>query len=134
MAVPWWSPAPGMGGISSRSRRARSHGTVGWLHACVKMNAIVCGRRLAPAEARAAGLVDEVVPLDDLEGRALDVAEKLGTIPGDTFALTKRQLRQPLLDRLVAAENIDAEVLAIWQSDRALAGIRDYMERTVRRR
>ena len=47
--MPWRSPAPGMGGISSRSSTSPAQGTVLWPHAWVSRKANDCGRRQAPA-------------------------------------------------------------------------------------
>ena len=71
---------------------------------------------LLPDEALALGLVDEVVPAESLVDRAVEVAGRLASsIPADTYALTKRQLRRDTLDRTAryAADEAD-EVGRIW--------------------
>jgi 2-(1,2-epoxy-1,2-dihydrophenyl)acetyl-CoA isomerase len=50
-------------------------------------------RPLPAAEARALGLVNEVVPDGALAGRAAEVAARLAAGPAHAFALTKRQFR-----------------------------------------
>src|SRR5262245_60635855 len=49
---------------------------------------IYTGRTLPPQEALAAGLVDEVVPAERLQARALEVARDLAQIPPQVYRLT----------------------------------------------
>lgn len=58
------------------------------------------GRLLAPREALQLGLVDEVVPPDELEPRALARAEALGSIPDPAWAQVRRGLLGPALEAL----------------------------------
>ncbi len=84
-------------------------------------------------EARRLGLVDEVVPAGELRTRAVAVAAQMAAVAPDTFALTKRQIRQPLLDRLraPAAAEADREVERLWLRDDTREAIRSYVERTL---
>lgn len=93
---------------------------------------LVGGSRIS-AEALAAGLVDEVVPGDDLLDAACRVAERLGQLPPAAYALTKRKLRQPALDawRREAGDG-DAGIVDRWTAPETLAAIRDFVERTLR--
>jgi enoyl-CoA hydratase len=94
--------------------------------------AVLTGRTWLPEEAAAIGLVDEVVPAEDLAARAQATAEALAAIPSASFALTKRQLRQPHQDALARdGDRIDAEVARIWASREARAALADYAERTL---
>jgi enoyl-CoA hydratase len=91
------------------------------------------GRTLEPEPALAIGLVDEVVEPEQLRERALGLARQLGAVPRATFALGKRQLRQPVRDALDQhGGELDAEVERVWQSPRVRAAIRDYVARVVR--
>jgi enoyl-CoA hydratase len=71
---------------------------------------------LLPEQALALGLVDEVVAAETLVDRAVEVATGLATsIPVDTYALTKRQLRRDALDRATRYGTDEAhEVARIW--------------------
>lgn len=81
------------------------------------------------------GLVDEVVGAERLRQSACEVAEKLAAIPAEVFAMTKRQLRQPMLDRVAAyGPKFDAEVAHLWQQPEARTRIRAYMDRIVKKR
>jgi len=58
---------------------------------------VYTGRTLLPEDAKAAGLVDEVVPAEKLLHQACETAEHFGAVPTNSFALTKALLRQPTL-------------------------------------
>jgi enoyl-CoA hydratase len=97
--------------------------------------AVLTGRTWPLAEAAAIGFVDELVPAATLVERAQAEAEALAAIPGESFALTKRQLRQPLRDALDAGgEKVDAEVARLWASGEARAALAAYVARTLDRR
>jgi len=53
---------------------------------------VLTGRVLDAAEARAAGVVAEVVPFDDLVARALEVARAIAATPGATLREVKRRI------------------------------------------
>ncbi|HET7462869.1 MAG TPA: enoyl-CoA hydratase-related protein [Longimicrobium sp.] len=91
------------------------------------------GRTYPPAEALAAGLIDEVVPPDALAARAREVAEHLASISPAAFRLTKRMLRAPVLERVDASAALDVQALDVWLSPDTHARIRDYLARTVRK-
>jgi enoyl-CoA hydratase len=81
------------------------------------------GATLAPEDARAKGLIDEVVDADALLPRAREVAERLAAIPAESFRLTKLSLRR--------GANHDAEALGVWSRPEIHAHIGDYLARTV---
>jgi len=61
------------------------------------------------------GVVDEVVAVDQLHARALEVAAEYARIPPRTYAETKRQLRAEVLQRVAAAVDGAAEpMLSGW--------------------
>ena len=84
------------------------------------------GATLAPEEARAKGLIDEVIDADRLLARAEEVAERLAAVPADSFRITKLTLRR--------RENRDAEALRVWSRPEIQAHIREYLSRTVGRK
>jgi enoyl-CoA hydratase/carnithine racemase len=86
------------------------------------------GTTYLTAEARARGLVDEVVPADELLARAEMAAERLASEPGGRFRITKRQLRAPTL-AAIAAHDADtaADVATEWERPETLAAIRAYL-------
>ena len=85
-----------------------------------------------PSAALALGLIDEIVEPAALLDRALARAERLASVPAETFAITKREIRRPSLARIRALEQTVArEVHAQWLEPRTLDGIRAYLDRTI---
>ena len=85
-----------------------------------------------PSAALALGLIDEIVEPAALLDRALARAERLASVPAETFAITKREIRRPALVRIRALEQTVArEVHAQWLEPRTLDGIRAYLDRTI---
>jgi enoyl-CoA hydratase len=71
------------------------------------------GRRLGADEARALGLVDEVVPADLLQQTARDMAERLATGPTRALGLLKRCVYQGYGRPLHEGLALEAE--AVWE-------------------
>jgi hypothetical protein len=69
------------------------------------------------------GLLDEVVPADELTTRATAMGAELAAVPRTTFAL-KRALRKPAVEAAVAGSSGDEEVMAAWRSDEVHDAIR----------
>lgn len=89
------------------------------------------GRTYPADEARERGLIDEAVEPEELLPRAVAAAGELGAIPAATFQLTKRQIRRPVLERVEASREINAEVQRIWASAETREVIRGYLEKTL---
>lgn len=90
--------------------------------------------RLTPGQATATGLVHEVVEPDQLLDTALREAGSLATAPAEVYALAKRQLRRPALDRIDAHEATDDPLVAeIWGDERTAEALRGYLA-SLRRR
>ena len=88
-----------------------------------------------PADvALARRMVDELAEPTALLDRAVAAAETLAALPPATFALTKRQLRQPMAD---AMERHGARVAAaseeIWTAPETIDHIRDYVSKTFKK-
>jgi len=92
------------------------------------------GGTVSPEEGAALGLVNEIVEPANLLDRAVAAAEKLLTVPPDVFALTKRQIRQPVLERVERARaSFEPAVRGIWTSAGAREAVRRYVSRTFKR-
>ncbi len=91
------------------------------------------GATCAPGEGIGRGLVDEVVDPALLLDRAIAAAQSLAALSPPAFALTKRQTRQPALERLREASTVDAEVTKIWTAPETLDRVRDYVSRTFKK-
>jgi len=85
------------------------------------------GRTYPVEEAYERGLVDELIEPDSLQGRALEIAQQLGSEPSARFRITKRQLRGPALELMDRARETDAEVRAAWKDPATMDAIRRYV-------
>jgi enoyl-CoA hydratase len=92
------------------------------------------GRTLQPQEAHTAGLVDQVVPPDDLLPRAREVAGQLARIPPQVYRLTKQSVRAEALERIERASELqDPAALEVWAAAETHAYVREYLCRTLRK-
>jgi enoyl-CoA hydratase len=97
-------------------------------------HAIFSGATFTPEEGVTRGLVDEIVEAEQLAGRALSAAMALAALSPEAFALSKRQTRQPSLDRLERdGSSVDDEVMKVWCAHDTLDRIRDYVARTLKK-
>jgi enoyl-CoA hydratase len=80
------------------------------------------------------GWVDEVVEPSELVPRALVVAQQYAAISPPAYAQAKKQLRDPVRERLErTGEATDKAVTEIWTAPATLAYIRDYVARTLKK-
>ena len=81
------------------------------------------------------GWIDEVVAPAELMDRAVSRAQTLAALPATTFAMTKRQMHLPVVERLeLVGDEIDGAVTDIWAAPDATARIQDYVARTLKKR
>lgn len=93
------------------------------------------GRTVTPTEALRIGVVDEVVPENQLLAHAFRTANQMAAIPEKPFEMTKRELRAPCIERFEAERaKLDAEVLQTWCSPQTLNTIKAYVARTLRKK
>ncbi len=90
---------------------------------------MLLGRLYDPVGAAERGLVDEIVPADELLDRARDIALDLASIPAATYSLTKRQFASAAGGAL----GLEPELHRIWTADDTLEHIRGYLRRTLGR-
>ncbi len=93
---------------------------------------VYSGRTMGAAEALEIGLVDATAASGELLEDACRAAVRMGGLSAEAFAVTKRLIRQPTLERMerMAAET-DAELLELWSHPEAQARIRAFLEQTV---
>ena len=91
------------------------------------------GATFTAGEALAHGLVDAVVDPEALLDAAVAAAEHLAALPPPVFALTKRAVRAPAIERIRAGEVLDRDVVEAWAAPETLAHIRDYIARTFKK-
>lgn len=89
------------------------------------------GERHDPKTAKKLGLVDELVPADELLDAAFAAAQDLATINTDIFAVTKWQLREQVFLRLHELEDEEREVERLWLDPATLDRVRAYVENTL---
>jgi enoyl-CoA hydratase/carnithine racemase len=90
---------------------------------------LVMGRPFGAADARAAGLVNEVVPAGEAEAAALSAARHIATLPAEAVALSRRLIRG---DAAEIAGRIDEEAALFRQrlkSDEARAAFEAFFSR-----
>lgn len=100
-----------------------------------RVDEAVLGARVYRAEEAASiGLVDELVEPEALLERAFAVASEMASVPARSFALVKRLLRGPSLER-VARQDAETgrETLEAWCSTDVREALRSYVERTLKK-
>ncbi|MFQ5638489.1 MAG: enoyl-CoA hydratase/isomerase family protein [bacterium] len=96
---------------------------------------IYLGQTYLPEQAQKYGLIDEIVTPEDVLERACKQAERLAAIPEETFQVTKRLLRQPLIENYERfGKKFDSETSEIWGSAKIHDVIRNYLEKTIGKR
>jgi enoyl-CoA hydratase len=95
---------------------------------------IMTGRTWTAEEALARGLVDEVVDAEQLEARAVEVAEELGSLLPETFAASKLAVRRPLFEAVAASAANEATVQRAWTSPAVVERMRAFIEKNIGRK
>ncbi len=91
------------------------------------------GRSLRPAAALEAGLVDALVPPESLEAEALEVAGRLASVRPEVFAVTKRQVRGPVRERIRANDAAaGADLARLWTSPETVGAIERFVAKTLK--
>jgi len=91
------------------------------------------GATFSADEALAHGLVDGIAEPDALVDAAVASAGQLAALPPAVFALTKRAVRAPALERIRASAALDRDVVDAWAAPETLAHIRDHIARTFKK-
>lgn len=90
----------------------------------------VGGLLISPDEAARIGLVDELVPLDQVVSRAIEWSRSLLALPVDAMAVTRRRARSDLFE--IFAASLDSELdesIANWWSPEAQTTLRVLVQR-----
>ena len=94
---------------------------------------VFTGRTVLIDEAKALGLIDEKCPAGMLMDRALEVAQRMTTIPAGAFALTKQAFYTPILERTKQLAEMNAHVVDAWLQPHTYETIRKYLDRTIKK-
>jgi enoyl-CoA hydratase len=92
------------------------------------------GATYLPDAALELGLVDELADAAALLARARAVALQMAELPRDAFALTKQQLRAPVLQRIAAGADHDRQAERMWQQPETLQRVQTYVQQTFKPR
>ncbi len=91
------------------------------------------GATFAPEEALAHGLTDGIAEPDGLIDAAVAMAGQLAALPSAAFALTKRAVRAPAVQRMREGTALDRDVIETWAAPETIAAIREYIARTFKK-
>jgi len=95
---------------------------------------LLTGRTVEPPEAHRLGLVDAVVPADELLDDAVHRAEVLAGYPADAYSFTKEQLHRSVRQLIDETRLIDdPRVLDGWANATTLTSIAAYLDRLAAR-
>jgi enoyl-CoA hydratase/carnithine racemase len=95
----------------------------------------VGGLLISPNEAARIGLVDELVPLDQVVSRASEWSRGLLALPVDAMAATRRRARADLFDLFAGSFEAELEqVVANWWSPEAQTTLRVLVDRLARKK
>src|SRR5262249_2107082 len=99
--------------------------------------AIFSGATYTPLEAVARGFIHEVIIHEVIEPqalleRAVAAAKASAALPPTAFALSKRQIHAPALERMQSPQ-LDAAIEQIWTAPETLERVRDYVARALRK-
>ena len=88
---------------------------------------VLAAETLDPGQAKAIGLVDHVESAGELLAAAVRRAGELARVPAEVYALSKRQLRRPVWQRIAANQADDEQVTDIWAAEETRAAIAAYL-------
>ena len=90
---------------------------------------VTSGKTFVGESAIAAGLGDESVPADVVLARSMEIANELLSVPANVFHLSKRQIRQPVIDLIRANEShFINEIDPLWRDPKILASVAAYVK------
>jgi enoyl-CoA hydratase/carnithine racemase len=103
------------------------HGLVGVRHA---RKVLEGGDFFEPAEALEMGMVDEVLPVEAVVDKALEHAEKLGTLPGRAYGMIKQNRVEKTAAEVLAGEmEKERYFIESWYSEPVRGRLREAMEK-----
>lgn len=95
----------------------------------------VAGLMIDAAEAHAIGLVDELLPIEQVVPRALDWCRSVLALPRDAMLTTRAHARKDLIGEFSSVPTVDLDALVDrWFSDETQAALRAMVERVSARK
>jgi enoyl-CoA hydratase len=95
---------------------------------------VYSGKTYSSAEALEVGLLDEVVPPENLLECAMQSAKRFTALPPVAFEITKRRLRETVRERIRQLPDEEQQVMDEWCSPETHQRIRAYLDRTIGKR
>lgn len=96
---------------------------------------VLTGATFVGQEAVEVGLADEVASNERMLEVCHRVAEKLTYVPPSVYELSKRQLRQGVMQRIQTGEReFGDQIRALWYSDTVRNAVREYVEQRLGKR
>ncbi|HNO09359.1 MAG TPA: enoyl-CoA hydratase/isomerase family protein [bacterium] len=89
-------------------------------------------KNYTPDEAKTVGLIDAIIGSNELMSEALKKVKAWSAIPATAFAITKRQLQAPYLDR-IHHNAIDTYVVNLWKEPATLNAIGNFVASTIKK-
>ena len=91
------------------------------------------GATFTGGDAVTAGLADECVEPGKVVEQAVQAKEPFSVVPPAVFRLTKRQMRQPVEDRIErGTELFGDEIENLWRASETLHAVREYVDQRLR--
>lgn len=89
-----------------------------------------CGDFYAPAEALEMGMVDQVLPVEEVVNNAIAHAEKLGSLPGAAYGMIKQNRVETTAAEVLAGETEkERYFIESWYSEAVRERLREAMEK-----
>ena len=89
---------------------------------------VLTGATFAGQNAVEAGLADQVAEGDQMSEVCHAVAQQLTYIPATVYALSKQQLRRPVMERIqIGEEKFGEQIRALWYSDEVRTAVKEYV-------
>lgn len=96
---------------------------------------VLSAAKLDGEQALATGLIDQITTAETLLPTAVDRARALAALPTGVHAHTKRQLQQPVRERISArAADEDRAMTALWASPDVRSAVAAYLDRLTTKR
>jgi enoyl-CoA hydratase len=113
-----------LGNFPAPANYARLVGAIGPIRA---RNLMLTARLMDAREAQQVGLVDEVLPADQLEGRVRELAERIATLAPLTLSAIKEATRR--LGEMYTIRDAEELVLSCYLSQDFQEGVRAFLEK-----
>lgn len=99
-------------------------------HSAAFQELVYRGQTYDPEEAWKRGLIDQIIPPEELISAATGIAKELAAIQSAAFRLTKHQIRIPIAE-LARSSPMQDEIMKAWCDPKTHEAVRAYLEKTL---